>query len=104
MARRKPPRDVTAASSNAEMMRTLAIGGAGGHYGFGRYPEGVLSHGFATSRHMVFGRAKSHTKSSAELAAEIDALQREVSERAARARSERKRARSAVRPGGRRDV
>ncbi len=49
--------------------------------------------------------AKLHgsTKTPAELDAEIDAFSRGVSERAARARAERKR-RTGVRPGGKRDV
>lgn len=36
------------------MLRTLALGGAGGHYGFGRYPAGV----FASVRFMVTVRAE----------------------------------------------
>lgn len=46
--RRKPARRA-ALSSREETLRVLALGGAGGHFGFGRYPEGV----FASVRFMV---------------------------------------------------
>lgn len=43
-----------ALSSREETLRVLALGGAGGHFGFGRYPEGI----FASVRYMVILRAK----------------------------------------------
>ena len=98
MARRKRDRPL-GGSSRAEILRTLMLGGArGGWGGFGRYPEGVL----ASPRDMVILHAK--VKSPAELDADIAAFQHEVSERAARERTERKHRRPAVRPGGKRDV
>lgn len=42
-----------ALSSREETLRVLSLGGAGGHFGFGRYPEGV----FASVRFMVVLRA-----------------------------------------------
>lgn len=55
-------------SPRSELERTLSIGGAGGNYGFGRYPEGI----FTTPRSMTFLRAKSD-KSPAQLEREVDA-------------------------------
>lgn len=50
---RKPARP-DALSSREETLRVLALGGAGGHFGHGRYPEGV----FASVRYMVILRAE----------------------------------------------
>jgi len=52
--KRTARKDITAKSPRADMLRTLALGGAGGNYGFGRYPEGV----FASVRYMVVLFAK----------------------------------------------
>lgn len=55
--KRKPRtlfRNITPTSSREDVLHVLSLGGAGGHYGFGRYPEGI----FASVRHMVIVRAK----------------------------------------------
>ncbi len=55
MSKRRKRQQVPAdpLASREGILRTLALGGAGGHYGFGRYPEGI----FATVRYMVVVRA-----------------------------------------------
>ncbi len=56
MARKRSQRaPVDQFSSREVMLRTLALGGASGGYGFGRYPEGV----FASVRFMVTLRVPS---------------------------------------------
>ena len=53
MTRRKRPRP-DPLSSRDQTLRALSLGGAGGHYGFGRYPERI----FASVRYMVVVRAR----------------------------------------------